>query len=285
VKKKRRRKKPDIKDRIRAVLIAASAIGAAGVISLLMFCRAPAPKLEPPSIPAPAPVPERPASKGILAIVIDDAGNNLRDLEPFLELDMPLTIAVLPGLSNSVEAARRVRMAGKELFLHQPMEAQGGRNPGPSAIMAGMGKDEIRAIIGRNLDEIGPVTGINNHEGSRVTMDAEAMDTILALCRERGLVFLDSRTTADTAAPASAGRLGMLIGERDVFIDNNPDREAMKNSIEGGLIKAGQNGTAIMIGHTGSSALAPLLAELSVELRERGYSFSTVSLLLKNKSL
>ncbi|MDR1178172.1 MAG: divergent polysaccharide deacetylase family protein, partial [Spirochaetaceae bacterium] len=47
--------------------------------------------------------------------MIDDAGNNLRELDAFLNLPFPLTIAVLPGLPYSAEAARRIRAAGKEV--------------------------------------------------------------------------------------------------------------------------------------------------------------------------
>jgi hypothetical protein len=53
---------------------------------------------------------------GTLVFVIDDAGNNLRELEPFLRIPGPLTIAVLPGLPYSAEAARRIRAAGKEVI-------------------------------------------------------------------------------------------------------------------------------------------------------------------------
>ena len=224
-------------------------------------------------------VTERPpvVTRGKLAFVIDDAGYNLHELEPFLKLSEPLTIAVLPGLAYSVEAARCIRAAGKELFLHQPMEALGGQDPGPHAILAGMDSDEIRSIIIRNLDEIGPVAGINNHEGSRVTMDENAMETVLALCRERGILFLDSRTTADTAAPGTARRLGMNIAERDVFVDNVQNRESMIGYINTGLTRAEQRGSAILIGHVWSAELAPLLAKMSPELRELGYSFSAVS--------
>jgi polysaccharide deacetylase 2 family uncharacterized protein YibQ len=75
----------------------------------------------------------------------------------------------------------------------------------------------------------------------------------------------------------------MVIAERDVFIDNSPDRESMKRYIETGLVKAAQTGAAIMIGHAHTNALAPLLAELFPELSRQGYSFSTVSALLDNK--
>ena len=247
-----------------------------------------------PASPAPSPIAntvpasgigERPVSKGKLAFVIDDAGYNLGALEPFLKLDFPLTIAVLPGLDFSAEAARRIRAAGKEVFLHQPMESLGGNNPGPGAIRSGMNREEIRGIIIKNLEEIGPVAGMNNHEGSRITMDGEIMEIVLALCRERGLIFLDSRTTAETAVPAAARRLGLNIAERDVFVDNEPERASMNSYINTGLKKAELNGTAIFIGHVQSAELAPLLASLAPSLIESGYSFSRVSALVRGTGL
>jgi polysaccharide deacetylase 2 family uncharacterized protein YibQ len=215
--------------------------------------------------------------------VIDDAGNNLRELEPFLRIPGPLTIAVLPGLPHSAEAARRIRAAGKEVFLHQPMEALGGQNPGPGAVYSGMSGPEIRAVLAANVAEIGPVAGMNNHQGSKITMDAAAMETVLAFCRENGLYFLDSRTTAETAAPAAAKRLGIKIGERDVFIDNIQERASMIRYIEGGLRKADQKGAAVMIGHTWSTELAATLEELYPDLVDEGYSLSTISRFMMEK--
>jgi polysaccharide deacetylase 2 family uncharacterized protein YibQ len=212
--------------------------------------------------------------------MIDDAGNNLRELEPFLRFPGPLTIAVLPGLPHSAEAARLIRAAGKEVFLHQPMEALGGQNPGPGAIYSGMSPEEVRAVVSRNLDEIGPVAGLNNHQGSKITMDEGIMETVLSLCRERGIYFLDSRTIADTAAPRVARRLGIQIEERDVFLDNIQEKAAMIRSVQTGLEQAEARGTAVMIGHTWSAELAATLEELYPDLRAQGYSLSTISRLL-----
>ncbi|MDR1985810.1 MAG: divergent polysaccharide deacetylase family protein [Treponema sp.] len=228
--------------------------------------------------------PPQPRYQGTLVFVIDDAGNNLEELEPFLRFPGPLTIAVLPGLPHSVEAARRIRAAGKELFLHQPMEALGGQDPGPQAIYAGMSAETIRAVVEGNLAEIGPVAGMNNHQGSKITRVPEAMETILTLCREQGIYFLDSRTIADTAAPAAAKRLGIPIGERDVFVDNIQEKTAMIQSVEEGLHKAAQKGAAVLIGHTWSAELAATLAELYPVLIKRGYSFATVSRFMQERA-
>lgn len=225
-----------------------------------------------------APV-ERPGPeiKGRLVFVIDDAGNNLRELQPFLALPGPLTIAVLPGLPHSAEAARRARAAGKEVILHQPMEALGGQNPGPSSIEAGMDAATIRAILAKNVAEIGPIVGMNNHQGSKVTEDRAMMETVLAFCRDNGLYYLDSRTTADTVVPAVAAGMGIRIRERDVFVDNIQEKAAMIRFVQEGLQKAEKKCAAVMIGHAWSSELADTLRELYPELVEQGVSLSTIS--------
>jgi len=216
-----------------------------------------------------------------LVFIIDDAGNNLKELEPFLRIQFPFTIAVLPGLPHSAEAAKRIRESGKEVFLHQPMEAIGGQDPGPGAITSGMSAEEIRAVLTRNVNEIGPIAGINNHQGSKITMDKEAMKTILAFCKEKGICFVDSRTTADTVVPEVAKQMGIKIAERNVFVDNEQNKDAMFRYISTGLTRAQRNGSAVMIGHTWSPDLAPLLAEQFPILIEQGYTLKTASDIIK----
>jgi polysaccharide deacetylase 2 family uncharacterized protein YibQ len=144
-----------------------------------------------------------------------------------------------------------------------------------------MGSAEIRAVVERNLAEIGPVAGMNNHQGSRITADERAMETILALCREQGIYFLDSRTTAETVVPAVAARMEIQIGERDVFLDNIREKAAMIRYVGEGLEQASRRGKAVMIGHTWSPELAVTLEELYPDLIRQGYSLSTVSDLMR----
>jgi polysaccharide deacetylase 2 family uncharacterized protein YibQ len=241
---------------------------------------APSVPMAPPLEAALPPMPP-PKHQGTLVFVIDDAGNNLQELEPFLRFPGPLTIAVLPGLPHSAEAARRIRAAGKEVFLHQPMEAIGGQNPGPGAIYAEMDTAEVLAILKHNIAEIGPIAGMNNHQGSKITMDRQIMETVLTFCREQGILFLDSRTTAETVVPAVAQNLSIKIGERNIFIDNDQSRPAMNRSIEGGLTLASRRGSSVMIGHTWSPELAPLLTELYQNFIAQGYTFATASEIIK----
>jgi polysaccharide deacetylase 2 family uncharacterized protein YibQ len=218
--------------------------------------------------------------KGYIALVIDDAGNNLRDLEGFLDFPGPITIAVLPALPNSVEAARRVRAAKKDLFLHQPMEPLNGQNPGPSAILTGMSPAEVKEILLKNLTEIGPVAGFNNHEGSRATADPAIMRPLLEMSRDGALYFLDSRTTADTVAPQIAKELKIAIAQRNVFLDNEQDRESILAQLEAGCKLAEQKGMAVLIGHAWSPRLAGILKEMHPQIVKRGLVFTTIGTLL-----
>ncbi len=230
--------------------------------------------------------PRPPSVEGTkIAFVIDDAGNNLKELDDFLSIPGPLTIAVLPALPYSREAARRIRAAGKEVILHQPMEALGGENPGPGAIYTNMSEREIRAVLRRNIDEIGPIVGMNNHQGSKVSEDRRIINILLSFCREEGLFFLDSRTTPNTVAPRIAQEKGMHILERDIFLDNQPERAYILRSFEEGLKKADRKGAAVMIGHTWSLELANTLHELYPELIKAGWSLSTITQLMMHEIL
>lgn len=220
----------------------------------------------------------RPVSKGPrLVFVIDDVGYNLSQLEPFVKLPFPLTFAVLPGLPHSAEAARMIKAAGKELILHQPMESVGGANPGPNAIYLSTTPVEAAAIVRRNLDSLPGAAGMNNHEGSAVTKDEALMAAILAVAKNRGIYYLDSLTIADTATEGVALREKIRYWERDVFLDNSPDRVSIVQYVEVGKKKAEKNGAAVMIGHVWSAELAQTLSDLYPSLVEGGFSLSTIS--------
>lgn len=214
-----------------------------------------------------------------IIFVFDDGGQNLSHLEPFLNLPIPITIAVLPRLAHSVESAQKIRNAGKEVILHQPMQALNSKvNPGPGAITPQMSEDEIISTLFYNINEIGPVAGMNNHEGSAITADAEKMAVILKLANEEGIYFLDSRTNSETKVPYVANLMGYSYYERNIFLDNEKTKENALQELKKGLEIANKKGSVIMIGHIWSANFLPsFVMEVIPELQEKGYTFSTVS--------
>lgn len=215
---------------------------------------------------------------GKLIFVFDDAGNSLKQTLPFLELPFPITVSVLPALADSKKTADAVRNAKKEVFLHQPMQAVNlSINPGPSSIQPDMTTGEAARILRKNIAEIGPIAGMNNHEGSLITADRKLIGAVLDVCIDEKIIFLDSRTSSQTQAPLAAMERGMHIWERDVFLDNSPDVTEMKAMIKRGLAIADKKGYAVMIGHVQTPALAKLLREMYADLRAQGYVFTTLS--------
>jgi len=216
--------------------------------------------------------PERPQPelRGLVSVIIDDAGYDLRELQVFLDLPIPLTVAVLPGLPHSVEAARRVTAAGKDLILHAPMEPDGTQNPGPGVILTGMSPERIRALLDEDFASVPGAIGMNNHMGSKATADEAVMRVVLGYLKERGRLFVDSRTTADTAAPRVARGLDMPMLQRNIFLDDDTREEQISSWFDRAVDEARTRGTAIAIGHVQNRGVADILRAAERTLASQG---------------
>ena len=58
-----------------------------------------------------------------LAVIIDDFGYNGEGTEEMLDLDIPLTAAIMPFSEKAEENCLKVKEAGKEAIIHLPMGA------------------------------------------------------------------------------------------------------------------------------------------------------------------
>jgi len=225
--------------------------------------------------------PSADASPGRLYFVLDDAGNSLDTLDQFLSLPMPLTIAVLPQRAYSVETALLVSAAGKEVILHQPMEAMNGANPGAGEISSELSDSVITETIDVNLNSVPGAAGLNNHMGSRATQDERVMELVMQEAKRRGLYFLDSRTTSDSVAARVARRVGLSFAERNVFLDNVHTRDEILRALSGALQLAYERASVVVIGHVTVPLVAELLAEVYPVLVERGFTFGLLSDLMR----
>ena len=233
------------------------------------------------AVQATAAEPVRPSPQGLLAIVIDDAGYDLADLQPFLELPMPLAVAVLPNLPHSGEAALRVLAAGKELLLHLPMEPEGGENPGPGALLTGQPAAEIERLLDTALRSVPGAVGVNNHMGSRATADRAFMAVVLEALEKRGLFFVDSRTTSLTVAASEADRLGVPYLARKVFLD--AVEGDIEQSLDEAVTAAARGGSAVAIGHVQSAELAAILRRAADGMERAGVRPATLSELIADR--
>ncbi len=223
-----------------------------------------------PSLPAAPPQRPAPEKGGRMAVIIDDAGYKLEDLQPFLDFPPPVTIAVLPNLANSGEAARRVLAAGKGLLLHCPMEPRNGEDPGPGALRTDQTDAEIEGLLAAAFRSVPGAEGLNNHMGSRATADERLMTDVMAYLKKEGKLFVDSRTTADSVAERIAAGFGVPFLQRDVFIDNERDAADIERAIAAGVERARTGGSAILIGHVHTPEILAILKRDLSKLQESG---------------
>lgn len=187
------------------------------------------------------------------AVIIDDAGYNLDLIRDLAALGRPLTIAILPDAPLAVETAELAIRSGLEVMVHLPLEAAGeapGARAGPAAIIRpGMDEATIKQIVTNALLRVPGARGLNNHAGSRATEDTAVMMSILETAKERGLYFVDSRTTRDSVAYAAARALAVPAAERRVFLDQPPGSATVEARLRELFAAARKRGTAVGIGH------------------------------------
>ena len=186
-----------------------------------------------------------------LAIVIDDLGYNLSVPNRLLALELPVTFSIIPQERYSREIAERVRRAGREFLIHLPMEPQDypGEDPGPNALLLGLDEETLRVRLTAQLDSLPGALGANNHMGSAFTSDARRMEIVQATLAQRGLVFLNSKTSATHVPGEIARARGYAYLERDVFLDNERSEVAIRAQLDRAIARAREQGQAIAIGH------------------------------------
>ncbi|HEY6321210.1 MAG TPA: divergent polysaccharide deacetylase family protein [Thermoanaerobaculia bacterium] len=214
-----------------------------------------------------------------VALVIDDLGRSLEELDDLHRLGVPITYAVLPFESQTPEVVAALRRRHDEILCHLPMEPKSGGNPGPGALREGMSPEQLRQSTLAAIAAVPGAVGVNNHMGSALSADPGSMSTILGVLAERGLFFLDSRTSAQSVGFRVATSLGIPAAERQVFLDDDPRPAAVAAEFQHLLELARTRGGAIAIGHPHSATLATLATEVP-RAQALGYRFVQVSALL-----
>ncbi len=225
------------------------------------------------------PPPTGGSGKPRIALVIDDLGRSLQDVRTLKALGIPISYAVLPFETRTSEVVAALRKQGEEVLCHLPMEAKGGNNPGPGALLMSMDPDELRQATEAALNAVPGAVGLNNHMGSAVMSDVASIEAVLEVLGDRGLFFLDSRTTADTVGYSLARKRGIPTAERQVFLDTHRDSAFIRKQFEALLASARSRGGAIAIAHPYDETLS-ILAETVPQAVTDGFEFVTASQLM-----
>ena len=217
---------------------------------------------------------------GRLAIVIDDAGRDLDSQHIYEQMGIPLTLAVMPDQVHTRDAALSWRAHGLPVILHQPMESVSGIGMEPKVILTSMSDTDIRQMLRDSLSQLPEAIGINNHQGSKATIDARTMDIVMNELHHRGLFFFDSHTNSTTAADKAAKTYGVPYVRNDLFVDNSASVSDICAMIQEGADRAKKKGTYIIIGHCRPHT-AEAFRQMVPKLKAQGIEFVYLSSLKK----
>lgn len=213
---------------------------------------------------------------GRLAIVIDDAGRDLDSQHIYEQMGIPLTLAVMPDQVHTRDAALSWRAHGLPVILHQPMESVSGIGMEPKVILTSMSDAAIRQMLRDSLSQLPEAIGINNHQGSKATIDARTMDIVMNELHHRGLFFFDSHTNSTTAADKAAKTYGVPYVRNDLFVDNSASVSDICAMIQEGADRAKKKGTYIIIGHCRPHT-AEAFRQMVPKLKAQGIKFVYLS--------
>lgn len=195
----------------------------------------------------------------LIGLIIDDLGDRLGDGITAIELPGAVTYAILPQTTYSRRLAELAHSAGKEVMLHQPMQAMNGKRMGPGGMGLHMTRQALLETLDANLASVPHVSGINNHMGSLLTRHPGHMAWVMEALRERGnLYFVDSTTTHRTVALQVAGEHQLPSMRRNIFLDHHPDEGAILRQFVRLIEQARNSGHALAIGHPYPETLAVL---------------------------
>ncbi len=215
-----------------------------------------------------------------VAIVLDDWGYNLNNINLLRSIDMPITMAVLPNLKYSEEIAKESKFKNRQVILHMPMEPKGkSKRLEKDTLLAAMNEQEIASIFDRALNTVHAAIGVSNHMGSKFTADSNGMTVFLKLLKKKGLFFMDNVSTHNPVCDKIAPRFKVKFVERDIFLDNFNKIDYIKGQLYKLAAIAEKRGYAAGTGHDREKTLLAI-KELVPKLKDK-VNFVFVSELAK----
>jgi len=188
-----------------------------------------------------------------VAIIIDDFGNGQKGTDEMFQMPVKITAAIMPFLPTSHRDAELAHKRGYDVIVHMPMEPKTGKASwlGPGAITTDLSDSEVRKKVEAAIDDIPYAIGMNNHMGSKITGDERIMAIVLAVCKERGLFFVDSKTNYRSVAGSVATHKGMPPVNNHIFLDDTHTTNHISKQLREVELWATQKRYCVTIGHVG----------------------------------
>jgi len=217
-----------------------------------------------------------------IAIVVNWLGLSDAATEGAIQ-DLPgaVTLAFAPYAENLLYWMRLSRVAGHEALLNLPMEPLNypANDPGPQALLTSLSPARNLDRLEWTLSRVSGYVGVTNYMGSRFTTSAEALKPVLKVLKSRGLLFLDSRSSARSLVSQVAEDVALPWVANNRFLDNQASRIAIDRELEALETLARRQGYAVGIAFPYPVTLERLAAWIPT-LQKKGFVLAPVSALV-----
>ncbi len=198
--------------------------------------------------------------------------------EAIAMLPEEITLAFAANGNSLKRWMQEARREGHEILLQVPFEPfdYPANDPGPRTLTVAAGPeanlDDLHAAMGR----ITNYTGITNFMGGRFLSDSEALEPVMRDLADRGLMFVDDGTSAQSLTDRFARTLGIPFAAADMVLDATQERGYILSKLDDLERSARRNGTAIGVASAfGVSVEA--IASWANEAKARGIEIVSAS--------
>jgi len=169
-----------------------------------------------------------------IALIISNLGLSETYTKAALELlpeDITLSFShVAPRLKTWV---REARQKGHEILLDIPMEPIGfpKNDPGRATLLTSSNEVENLNRLEHIMKQAGGYVGLLGTLGTKFMLHSETFLPVLKSIKQRGLIYVDSRSTSRSLGPELASSIQLPKAFNNVFVDREPSQEKIKNKL------------------------------------------------------
>ncbi len=223
-----------------------------------------------------------------IAVVLTGLGLSSAATEAAIkQLPPAVTLSFTPYSRKLNQWVALARVNGHEVMLDLPMEPTSYPNddPGPQALLTALSSRQNLDRLHWTLDRTTGYVGVATIMGSRFTASENHLEPILAALKNRGLLFLDNRSSDQSIAGHLATRIGVPLAINDRALDR---AQASRVAIDARLVQlesiALAGGAAVAMGRPYPVTIERL-REWTREVESRGFVLAPISAVANRQPL
>ncbi|WP_296099005.1 divergent polysaccharide deacetylase family protein [uncultured Agrobacterium sp.] len=217
-----------------------------------------------------------------IAIVVGGLGLSQTGTQKAIkELPPEVTLGFAASGNSLQRWMQEGRREGHEILLQIPFEPFGypGTNPGPDTLLISDPPKINIERLHRSMAKITNYTGVMNYLGARFMADDKSLEPVLRDIGQRGLLFLDDGSSAQSRTSIIAKAVSTPTGFADLQLDDQVNETAILRKLDDLERIARRNGSAIGVASAFDESVAAI-SKWSVEAAGRGIEIVGVSALV-----